>query len=282
MNIDNIVSTIIDGIRKEITSNTEINNDINELTSNYSSLSNTLNTNTTKLNDLESTLNNHITTTETSNEELKTLVNTTKETSENAASTSNAVKTSLDAHLADYENPHHVTSTTIGLGNVDNTSDADKPLSTAQKSYVDEQIRSIANNSFNGAGFVGGTGYVTKLYVGPSSDYETLTEDKSSMLAFILDDSYFTTTVTLTSSKYSLTEMFLKKDGVKLMADNELEDPVNAKTYNNLSKGTYVYGVTLNAYDYEVPVELNFKEANAFDIDEAVDAKIAEEEGGNG
>ena len=36
------------------------------------------------------------------------------------------------AHLDDKENPHGVTKEQIGLGNVNNTSDADKPISTAQ------------------------------------------------------------------------------------------------------------------------------------------------------
>lgn len=36
------------------------------------------------------------------------------------------------AHATDTNNPHSVTKTQVGLGNVDNTSDADKPVSTAQ------------------------------------------------------------------------------------------------------------------------------------------------------
>lgn len=39
---------------------------------------------------------------------------------------------SHDAHLADTANPHAVTKAQIGLSNVDNTSDDDKPVSTAQ------------------------------------------------------------------------------------------------------------------------------------------------------
>lgn len=39
---------------------------------------------------------------------------------------------SLATHVADVANPHAVTKTQVGLGSVDNTSDADKPVSTAQ------------------------------------------------------------------------------------------------------------------------------------------------------
>ena len=41
------------------------------------------------------------------------------------------------AHPNDKSNPHNVTKEQLGLGNVDNTSDANKPVSTAQKEYVD-------------------------------------------------------------------------------------------------------------------------------------------------
>ncbi|MBP9806499.1 MAG: hypothetical protein KBE22_16555 [Candidatus Accumulibacter sp.] len=37
-----------------------------------------------------------------------------------------------DTHIADMANPHVVTATQIGLGNCDDTSDADKPVSTLQ------------------------------------------------------------------------------------------------------------------------------------------------------
>lgn len=37
----------------------------------------------------------------------------------------------VDSHIADKQNPHEVTKSQVGLGNVDNTSDADKPVSTA-------------------------------------------------------------------------------------------------------------------------------------------------------
>ena len=37
----------------------------------------------------------------------------------------------LEEHEADHSNPHQVTKAQVGLGNADNTSDADKPISTA-------------------------------------------------------------------------------------------------------------------------------------------------------
>ena len=40
-------------------------------------------------------------------------------------------------------NPHGVTKDYVGLHNVDNTADVNKPLSTPQKTYIDEQISNI-------------------------------------------------------------------------------------------------------------------------------------------
>lgn len=45
--------------------------------------------------------------------------------------------TDISNHVADTLNPHAVTQTQVGLGNVDNTSDADKPVSTAQQTALD-------------------------------------------------------------------------------------------------------------------------------------------------
>ena len=42
-----------------------------------------------------------------------------------------ANKTDLDAHIANKNNPHEVTKAQVGLSNVDNTSDANKPISNA-------------------------------------------------------------------------------------------------------------------------------------------------------
>lgn len=44
---------------------------------------------------------------------------------------------SLISHLANTSNPHKVTKSQVGLGNVDNTSDTNKPVSTAQQSAID-------------------------------------------------------------------------------------------------------------------------------------------------
>lgn len=72
----------------------------------------------------------------------------------------NGVRQELDAHIEDLLNPHQVTKGQIGLGNVDNTADADKPVSNstqasiisavapkADKTYVDNQLTFKANKA---------------------------------------------------------------------------------------------------------------------------------------
>lgn len=48
----------------------------------------------------------------------------------------------LNTHEADTTNPHSVTKTQVGLGNVDNTSDANKPVSTATQAALDAKAAS--------------------------------------------------------------------------------------------------------------------------------------------
>ena len=47
------------------------------------------------------------------------------------------VQAALNAHTNDKANPHAVTAAQVGLGNVNNTSDADKPISTATQAALD-------------------------------------------------------------------------------------------------------------------------------------------------
>ena len=54
-----------------------------------------------------------------------------------------AVESNLDTHKSDNNNPHGVTAEQVGLGNADNTSDLDKPISNATKEALDNLVKSI-------------------------------------------------------------------------------------------------------------------------------------------
>ena len=55
-------------------------------------------------------------------------------------------ESSLSGHIAATNNPHSVTAAQVGLGNVDNTSDANKPVSSATQSALDaKQIKNVVS-----------------------------------------------------------------------------------------------------------------------------------------
>ena len=53
-------------------------------------------------------------------------------------------QTNLTAHINDKENPHEVTKVQVGLGDVDNTSDANKPISTATQTALNGKLDKTA------------------------------------------------------------------------------------------------------------------------------------------
>lgn len=70
----------------------------------------------------------------------------------------------IAGHLADLDNPHEVGKAQVGLGNADNTSDADKPVSTAQAAAiaaVRAYIDTVALNAGAVSSVFGRAGYVT-------------------------------------------------------------------------------------------------------------------------
>lgn len=46
----------------------------------------------------------------------------------------------IDSHIANTSNPHSVTKSQVGLGNVDNTSDLDKPISNATQTALNSKV----------------------------------------------------------------------------------------------------------------------------------------------
>ena len=72
--------------------------------------------------------------------EISNLSSTLTSSIETETSRAKSVETSLSTAITDHaqnkENPHEVTKEQVGLGNADNTSDVDKPVSTAQNTAI--------------------------------------------------------------------------------------------------------------------------------------------------
>lgn len=59
----------------------------------------------------------------------------------------NAVQTNLETHINNKSNPHEVTKDQVGLGNVDNTSDANKPISNATQTALNGKFSATEGNN---------------------------------------------------------------------------------------------------------------------------------------
>ena len=57
-----------------------------------------------------------------------------------------AITSNLNNHISDYHNPHKVTKAQVGLSDVDNTSDADKPVSNATQTELDKKANQTQVN----------------------------------------------------------------------------------------------------------------------------------------
>lgn len=75
----------------------------------------------------------------------------------NAAVGKKADKTTVDSHISNKSNPHGVTKAQVGLGNVDNTSDANKPISTATQTALNQKL-SLSGGAMTGDIRFGSTG----------------------------------------------------------------------------------------------------------------------------
>ena len=116
-----------------------------------------------------------------------------------------ADKEVVDAHIANTENPHAVTKAQVGLGSVDNTSDLDKPISTATQAALDGK-QPIGD-------------YALKSELPDTSTFATKTEvteglsgkaDKANTLAgYGITDAY---TKTQSDGKYATTAQGAKAD----------------------------------------------------------------------
>lgn len=97
------------------------------------------------INTLNSTVSNHetrIATNEASIVNHETRITTNESNIE-------TLETNLSSHTTNISNPHAVTKTQVGLGNVDNTSDLNKPISSATQIALDTKANLIHNHLAN-------------------------------------------------------------------------------------------------------------------------------------
>ena len=89
----------------------------------------------------------------------------------------NAALADVPGHIASKSNPHEVTKAQVGLGNVDNTSDANKPVSTAQQTAINackvkKNTLSLPTASWTGSGPYTQTVTITGITVNSKVDIQ--------------------------------------------------------------------------------------------------------------
>ena len=109
-----------------------------------------------------------------------------------------AVDNKANMHIARVDNPHGVTATQVGLGNVDNTSDANKPISTAAQTALN--LKANAHNAaLTGAptaptATVGTSNTVLATTAFVNAEIANYTYSKTQLDGGQLDNRYYTET----------------------------------------------------------------------------------------
>lgn len=147
-----------------------------------------------------------------------------KEIEQTGSNNSNAI----EEHTESKNNPHEVTKTQIGLGNVDNTSDLNKPVSAATKSLVEGHTSNTSNPHL-----------VTKSQVGLGNVPNVATNDQTPTY------SDTTTLATLTSGE-KLSVAFSK---IKLAITNLINHIANKNNPHAVTKAQVGLGNVDNTAD---------------------------------
>jgi len=139
-----------------------------------------------------------------------------------------------DVHINNVANPHAVTKTQVGLPNVDNTSDANKPVSTAQQTALNLKIDTtkIANNLTENV-----PGKVLDATQGKLLDDKILTNVIRSAR---LSDSIIDLTETTKSILPDVTVSTYEK--VSTLSDKAKEGQMNVKVSGNTAKDEIING----------------------------------------
>lgn len=131
-------------------------------------------------------------------------------------------KESLNDHISDKNNPHNVTKAQVGLGNVDNTSDIDKPVSIEQEKEINSavSIHNIDSTSHDDIRTLI-SGLIIRLNTLADSDDTTL-DQLSEIVAYIKNNKSLIDSIT--TSKISVSDIvdnLISTDTSKVLSANQ-------------------------------------------------------------
>lgn len=149
-----------------------------------------------------------------------------------------AVQTNLETHINNKTNPHEVTKAQVGLGNVDNTSDANKPISTATQTALNGKFSATDGNALKQRVDNIPELVATDITVDSDNDSVNISLDKTS----IVDGTLSGTTININSAtaskagilvptdKSKIDKIITNGNGTKYLSDNG--------TYKEVSGGS--------------------------------------------
>lgn len=150
----------------------------------------------------------------------------------------NAVQTNLETHINNKSNPHEVTKDQVGLGNVDNTSDANKPISNATQTALNGKFSATDGNALKQRVDNIPELVATDITVDSDNDSVNISLDKTS----IVDGALSGTTININSAtaskagilvptdKSKIDKIITNGNGTKYLSDNG--------TYKEVSGGS--------------------------------------------
>lgn len=149
-----------------------------------------------------------------------------------------AVQTNLETHINNKSNPHEVTKDQVGLGNVDNTSDANKPISNATQTALNGKFSATDGNALKQKVDNIPELVATDITVDSDNDSVNISLDKTS----IVDGTLSGTTININSAtaskagilvptdKSKIDKIITNGNGTKYLSDNG--------TYKEVSGGS--------------------------------------------
>lgn len=157
----------------------------------------------------------------------------------------NAVQTNLETHINNKSNPHEVTKDQVGLGNVDNTSDANKPISNATQTALNGKFSATDGNALKQRVDNIPELVATDITVDSDNDSVNISLDKTS----IVDGTLSGTTININSAtaskagilvptdKSKIDKIITNGNGTKYLSDNG--------TYKVVSGGSSSYDINI-------------------------------------
>lgn len=123
-----------------------------------------------------------------------------------------AVQTNLETHINNKTNPHKVTKAQVGLGNVDNTSDANKPISNATQTALNGKFSATDGNALKQRVDNIPELVATDITVDSDNDSVNISLDKTS----IVDGTLSGTTININSATASKAGILVPTDKSKI------------------------------------------------------------------